>query len=93
MAHKTSHLDTLTPLRRIEGQVKGIQKMIKEKRYCIDIVNQIHASVNALYSVAERILAKHMENCVVSTLEGKSKEQKKQKIDEIMRVIKQLHKI
>lgn len=93
MKQKTTHLANLIALRRIEGQVKGIQGMIKEKKYCIDIVNQVHASINALYRVAEKILAKHMECCVVDALRGKSETQKKQKINEIMNVIKQLNKL
>ncbi|MBP7088146.1 MAG: metal-sensing transcriptional repressor, partial [Candidatus Omnitrophica bacterium] len=36
MTHKTTHYETLVPLRRIEGQIKGIQKMIEDKRYCVD---------------------------------------------------------
>lgn len=92
MAHKTTHAENLIALRRIEGQVKGIQKMIKESKYCVDIVNQIYASGNALYRVAEKVLTKHMEHCVTEALKGKSESQKKQKIDEIMNIIKRLNK-
>jgi len=93
MTQKTTHSTNLIALRRIEGQVKGIQRMIEDKKYCIDITNQIHASINALYRVAEKILSKHMESCVVDALKGKSETKKKQKIDEIMSVIKQLNKL
>jgi len=93
MPHKTTHTANLIALRRIEGQIKGIQRMIEEKKYCIDIVNQVHASVNALRRVAEKILAKHMEHCVVDAIKGKSEQQKKEKIDEIMEVIKRLQKL
>jgi len=93
MTQKTTHSTNLIALRRIEGLVKGIQRMIEDKKYCIDITNQIHASINALYRVAEKILSKHMESCVVDALKGKSETKKKQKIDEIMSVIKQLNKL
>lgn len=93
MRHKTIHKENLTALRRIEGQVKGIQKMVKEEKYCIDIVNQIHAAVNALYRVSEKILAKHIEGCIVDTFKGKSKREKSQKINELMAVIRKLHKL
>ena len=93
MPHKTTHTENLMSLRRVEGQVKGIQKMIDEKRYCIDIATQIHASINALYKVAEKILAKHMEHCVVDALRGRSETQKRQKIDELMDVMKRLRKL
>ena len=93
MPHKTTHTENLMSLRRVEGQVKGIQKMIDEKRYCIDIATQIHASINALHKVAEKILAKHMEHCVVDALRGRSESQKRQKIDELMGVMKRLRKL
>ena len=67
--------------------------MVERKKYCIDIVNQIHASINALYRVAEKILSKHMENCVIDTLKGKSEAQKRKKIDEVMELIRKLHKL
>jgi len=93
MPHKTTHTANLIALRRIEGQIKGIQRMIEGKKYCIDIVNQVHASINALRRVAEKILAKHMEHCVVDAIKGKSEQQKKEKIDEIMEVIRRLQKL
>lgn len=93
MPHKTTHNENLMALRRIEGQVKGIQKMIEKKVYCIDIANQVHACLGALYRVAEKILAKHMEHCVGDALKGRSEKLKKEKIDEIMKTVMRLHKI
>jgi DNA-binding FrmR family transcriptional regulator len=93
MTHKTTHYETLVPLRRIEGQIKGIQKMIEDKRYCVDIATQIHACINALYAIGEKVLAKHMEHCVVDALKGKSESDKMKKISEIMDVMKRLRKL
>ena len=93
MKHKTTHIENLTALRRIEGQVKGIQKMIGDRKYCIDIVTQIHASINALYRVAEKIFAKHLEHCVVGAFMGKSDKEKTKKINEVMEIIKKVHKL
>lgn len=93
MAHKTTHEENLVALKRIEGQIQGIQKMIGGKKYCIDIATQLYASVGALRRVAEKILAKHMEHCVVDALRGKSEKDKQQKISEIIGVIKRLHKL
>ncbi|MBU1112304.1 MAG: metal-sensitive transcriptional regulator [Candidatus Omnitrophica bacterium] len=93
MPHKTTHSENLMALKRVEGQIKGIQKMIDDKKYCIDIANQVYASIGGLRRVAEKILAKHMEHCVVDALSGKSEKEKQQKIDEIIGVIKRLNKL
>ena len=57
----TTHDEELVRLRRIEGQIRGIQKMIEEKRYCIDILTQISSIVGALKSVEENILKAAVE--------------------------------
>ncbi len=88
-----SHEEELVPLRRIEGQLRGLQKMIGEKQYCIDIITQIHAAINALYRVAEKIFARHLEHCVTDAFRGKSDKEKREKIEEIMEMVKRLHKI
>lgn len=67
--------------------------MIDQGEYCVDIVTQIHAAVNALYGVSEKILAKHIEHCVLDTFRGKSEKDRTQKIDELINVIKKLHKM
>ena len=77
----------------IEGKIRGIKKMVEKERYCVDIVNQIHASVNALYGVAEKILAKHMEHCLTEAIKSGSERKKMKKIDEIMDIVGRLHKL
>ncbi len=89
----TTHEKELIALRRIEGQVRGVQKMIEEKKYCVDIVIQLHAAINALYRVAEKIFARHLEHCVTDAFRGKSEKDKREKIAEIMDVVKRLHKL
>ena len=93
MRHKTTHGENLVALRRIEGHVRGIQKMVEEGKYCVDIVVQIQAVVSSLYRVSEKIFAKHIESCVVSAFSGKSKKEKDEKIEEIISVIHNLHKL
>jgi DNA-binding FrmR family transcriptional regulator len=51
-------------LRRIEGQVRGIQKMVEDDRYCIDVLTQVNAIRAALESVALQLLSDHTEHCV-----------------------------
>jgi DNA-binding FrmR family transcriptional regulator len=93
MEHKTTHTENLIALKRIEGQIKGIQKMVEEGKYCIDIVTQIRASISGLYRVSEKILTKHIEHCVVDAFQGTSRKEKDAKIREIGDVIHNLHKL
>ena len=57
--------DYLKRLRRIEGQARGLQKMIDDEKYCIDILTQISAMTSALQSVALGLLDEHLTHCVV----------------------------
>ena len=61
----TSKDDYLKRLRRIEGQVGGVAKMVDEDRYCIDILTQVSAMTKALQSVALGLLDEHLSHCVV----------------------------
>jgi DNA-binding FrmR family transcriptional regulator len=81
-----SRTDALRRLRLIEGQVAGIQKMINERRYCMNIVNQISAVEAALHKVAAIVLRNHMETCVLSAFRSTDTEDVEQKINELMRV-------
>ncbi|MDD5155949.1 MAG: metal-sensitive transcriptional regulator [Candidatus Omnitrophica bacterium] len=93
MKQKTAHQEQLPALRRIEGQVKGIQRMIENKQYCIDIIIQLHAAINALYRVSDRIFAKHIAGCVQDAFNKRDKAEKNKKIKEIIGVINMLHKL
>ena len=57
-------------LRRIEGQVRGIEKMVDEDRYCIDVLTQVNAVRAALESVALQLLADHTEHCVMEAIQA-----------------------
>jgi len=89
---KTVHQEQLPALKRIEGQVRGIQRMIEEKRYCVDIITQIHSIVGALYRVENDIFKKHIDGCVVHALKGKSESEKEKKIDEIIGLIQRFRR-
>jgi DNA-binding FrmR family transcriptional regulator len=60
----------LKRLRRIEGQVRGLQRMVEEDRYCIDILEQISAATRALQSVALQLLEAHMGHCVAEAVKS-----------------------
>ncbi len=84
-----SHDSNLVALRRIEGQVRGVQRMIEDRKYCIDILNQICAVKGALAKVEERILKSHFEHCVTEAVQGTSEKEKQKKLDEILKLINQ----
>ena len=73
-------------LKRIEGQVAGIGRMISQRRYCMDIVMQVAAAEAALHKLAGIILKNHIETCVLSAFRSRDKNEAKSKIDELMRV-------
>jgi len=60
--------DYLTRLRRIEGQVRGLQRMVEQDKYCIDILTQVSAVTRALQSVALGLLDEHMGHCVTQAV-------------------------
>jgi CsoR family transcriptional regulator, copper-sensing transcriptional repressor len=65
----------LKRLRRIEGQVRGIQRMVEEEKYCIDILTQVSAATKALQSLALSLLDDHMAHCVVDAARQGGEEQ------------------
>ena len=67
----------------IEGQVRGVRKMVEEEKYCIDILNQISAARAALDSVAKIILKKHIDTCITEAIQNKA-ENSRELIDELM---------
>lgn len=74
-------------LGRIEGQVRGLSKMVEEDRYCIDIVTQISAVRAALRRVEEEILKDHVAHCVEHAIASGDKADQRDKIAELMAVI------
>lgn len=64
---KAAHLKRL---RRIEGQIRGLQRMVEEDKYCIDVLTQISAATRALESVALNLLDEHLHHCVAHAIEA-----------------------
>lgn len=77
----------LTRLRRIEGQVRGVQSMVAEDRYCIDVLTQIAAAQAALDKVALGLLDAHAHHCVTAATDA---EQRDEKTDELMAAVGRL---
>lgn len=79
-------------LNRIEGQVKGIQKMIEDERYCVDILVQISAIRSAINKVGNIILENHIKGCVLNSIKEGDFEQSDALISELMQTINKFTK-
>ena len=84
---------TIRKLKTVGGQIDGLIKMIEEDRYCIDISNQVMASISILKNVNKDVLRGHLEHCVYDRFKQKNEEEIKVKIDEIEKIIDKLNKI
>lgn len=83
----TTHTDQIVYLKKIEGQIRGVQKMIEKERYCIDILMQIQSISGAVKRVEGNIFKKHLEGCVVSAIESRSEKETRKKVDEVVELI------
>lgn len=88
----TTHTEEIVPLKRIEGQIRGIQRMIEEERYCIDILTQLSSVVGAIRRVEENILNRHLRGCVRESFTRGNKEDKAKKVDEVIGVLQKFRK-
>ena len=80
--------DLMNRLNRIEGQIRGIKRMLEEDAYCIDIINQVSAANCALNSFTKVILANHIKSCVAEDV----KEGSEEKLDELVKTLQKLMK-
>jgi len=74
-------------LHRIEGQIRGIERMVEGDRYCIDILTQIAAANTALESLAYTVLAEHVDHCVTAALASGDEAQAAEKSRELLRAV------
>ncbi len=77
----------LKRLKRVEGQVRGLSRMVEDDRYCIDVVTQISAARAALRRVEEEILRDHVGHCVQHAIDSGDKDDSREKVDELMSVL------
>jgi len=75
-------------LHRIEGQVRGIERMVEDERYCIDILTQISAANTALEAVALEILDDHVTHCVAGALASGDEQEAKTKTGELLEAVR-----
>jgi CsoR family transcriptional regulator, copper-sensing transcriptional repressor len=74
-------------LNRIEGQVRGLTRMVEDDRYCIDVITQVSAVRAALKRVEEEVLKDHVAHCVEHAISAGDRAEQRQKIGELMRVL------
>ena len=84
------HIKNIHRINRIMGQLKGVEKMIVEKKYCMDILQQTRAVSSAIKSLENNILSKHVDHCVTDAIKKNNKE-KNEKISEIQDLLKKIN--
>lgn len=74
-------------LRRIEGQIRGLQKMVEEERYCADIITQVASAQEALRGVARNLMRNHLRHCAAKALRSSRPEEAEAMYDELLNLI------
>jgi len=95
----TAHLKPMNPdakatllrrLKRVEGQIRGLQRMVEAEAYCVDILHQVAAARAALHEVGRALVGGHVERCVVDAVRSGSRRDRDRKVSELLRVLSQL---
>ena len=85
--HASAKTSVMKRLKRIEGQVRGLARMVDDDRYCIDIVTQISAVRAALRRVEEEVLRDHVAHCVEHAIASGNKGEQRRKVGELIEVL------
>ena len=80
-------------LRRIEGQVRGLQRMVDEDAYCVDVLTQVSAVQTALEQVAVHVLDAHVRGCVADAVAGDDAGAAAERLDELMAAVRRFAKV
>jgi DNA-binding FrmR family transcriptional regulator len=83
-----NHTSALARLRKIKGQIGGLEKMIENRRYCVDILIQFKAITSGLNVIEASIFKRHIESCVREAAQSNDKEDIQNKLDELIKLIK-----
>ena len=92
MEHGYDKAAMVKRLHRIEGQVRGIERMVEDDRYCIDVLTQISAVRTALESLAFKLLDDHVNHCVAGALASGDEAQARAKTDELLAAVQRFAK-
>lgn len=85
---KSNSANAIERLRRIEGQVRGVQRMIEEERYCVDILTQTMAARAALRAVETLVLEDHADACLEAAIRKQDPDDQREKFRELIAIIK-----
>ncbi len=88
--HPTTRNHSRARLSRIEGQVRGIARMVEEDRYCVDIVTQIAAARAGLKRVADELLKDHVAHCVEHAIQSGDAREQRQKVKELLALLERV---
>jgi CsoR family transcriptional regulator, copper-sensing transcriptional repressor len=77
------HEDALRRLKTVEGHLRGIQRMVEEEVYCVDVIRQIQAVQAALNKVSNNILEEHLNSCVITAIRGDDPDERERVLKEI----------
>jgi CsoR family transcriptional regulator, copper-sensing transcriptional repressor len=77
------HEDALKRLKTVEGHLRGIQRMVEEEAYCVDVIRQIQAVQAALNKVSNNILEEHLNSCVITAIRGDDPDERERVLKEI----------
>lgn len=87
------HENALVRLKTIEGHIRGIEKMIEEDVYCIDVIRQIQAVQSALNKVSNIILEEHLNSCLITAVRGDDQQERERVLQEIVDVFETATKV
>lgn len=93
MINQNQKKDVLNRLNKIEGQIRGVNRMITEDRYCMDILAQTRAVVSAIRKVEDLIMEQHLHTCVAASMRSANAEDKTEKIDEVMDILSKFRRV
>lgn len=80
------HENSLRRLKTVEGHVRGIQRMVEEDAYCIDVIRQIQAIQSALSKISTQILEEHLHTCLITAVRGEDEQERERVLREIIDV-------
>jgi len=87
------HEEALHRLKNVEGHIRGIQRMLEEDKYCIDVIRQIHAAQAALNKVSTMILEGHLNSCLITAVRGDDPDDRERVLQEIIDVFEAATKV